>query len=71
MAPFKSSLARSATTTFRTVLEIEIHLGLRGFNSESENRRNNPFSASGGTQLLHLVMDTRYHVFTTDTPSPT
>ena len=58
MAPFKSSLAKSATKLLGVFRDRD--LSLRGFNSST---RNLSFSASGGTKITSG--SNVYHVFTT------
>ena len=67
MAPIKSSLARTAAKLLGVNKDTD--LSLRGATQSSRVPPPEPFSATGGSKITSGSYT--YHVWTTDTPSPT
>ena len=65
MAPFKSSLARSATKLFGIFNQAD--LSLRGATQNSRRIPTPPIDASGGTKI-DSSPSVHYHVFVSDSP---
>ena len=65
MAPFKSSLARSATKLFGVFNQAD--LSLRGATQKSRRILPDPIDASGGTKI-DSSPTVHYHVFVSDSP---